>query len=403
MLKIMMKSLLSQKLRLIPIIIQFIIGLTAVFVCSSFIDVQNTAQKRMTAIFPDDAIHIYADQVDRSTHDSDNKSGSPRHYFAEMIGNETADSTISKIGMVQQISLIDEATDTRSLGMMINDSFAQISGLKGVYSELLEHWDKNGDYVPAIAGYGYKDTFQLNEEYFFNYYPEDKKMPLKIHIVAIQNENEHMLLGNSSLAVDTVTDEQNYLIIPQICDFDNIAYSYNMFLPAEENWERDYSVIADTFAKEGVSMNARRITEEVDQVMNRQKPFLIATALFSVVILILSSVGCIGTVLSGMSLRKKEFGVRYALGMQKKQLVYMIVSEMMVIFIISGLVAIAVSNLLMIGPFAEMKTGVSKNALFIGFLVILTCSLICSIIPVNALLQFDPIILLNNSRGTMRK
>ena len=80
----------------------------------------------------------------------------------------------------------------------------------------------------------------------------------------------------------------NYLIIPQICDFDNIAYSYNMFLPAEENWEHDYSAIADTFAKEGVSMNARRITEEVDQVMNRQKPFLIATALFSVVILILS-------------------------------------------------------------------------------------------------------------------
>ena len=66
---------------------------------------------------------------------------------------------------------------------------------------------------------------------------------------------------------------------------------------------------------------------------------LAVTAFFSVVLLLLASIGCMGTVLASVLNRKEEFGIYVALGFTQKQLGRLIMGELISVCMCSFVLA----------------------------------------------------------------
>ena len=399
MIAIIIKSISMQKAKLIPIIIQFVIGLCAAFICCFITNVQKRDIKMLSALFPNDAVHLYSNQAVWDYQSFESEAGQNRYYCDSILGKKLTASGTSGVGLVQQFSMIEPRSTDKTMCLMVNDDFLQISSLGIIYPELYTFGKPDSEYIPAVVGYGLKDSYVPGEEYSFSFSCDGVSKIINLKIIAVQDKDQIMIAGNSSMAVDTCVSDQRYLIIPSIVQFDNIAYTNNLFIPVDtENVNRS-AEICELFATEGIVLNSRRISEEITAVKNRQKPFIIATAMFAGIILFLSSIGFIGTLLSALSLRTKELGIRYALGMRKKQLALMVISEILFVFIISCAIALLLSIILMLGPFSEIRFTMSLSAVYGGLSVIILCCALCSVIPVNLILKSEPVTLLNNSRG----
>ncbi|MGE5627067.1 MAG: ABC transporter permease [Solirubrobacterales bacterium] len=75
------------------------------------------------------------------------------------------------------------------------------------------------------------------------------------------------------------------------------------------------------------------INYEINAYLHRNEIPMYFSIGFSLAILVLSSFGMIGVILSSIIRRKTEFGIRYALGSTPKNMVFLIVGEIIAVFI----------------------------------------------------------------------
>jgi len=75
-------------------------------------------------------------------------------------------------------------------------------------------------------------------------------------------------------------------------------------------------------------------------------PYSMKYFFYGVIILILSSFGIISTILFSILKRKREFGVRIAVGASKKDIAKMITGEIAALFIISQVLSILIALLI---------------------------------------------------------
>ena len=113
-----------------------------------------------------------------------------------------------------------------------------------------------------------------------------------------------------------------------------------------------------------------------DRYYNKQKTVILATMIFAIIIIVLSLLGTIGTILSNLVLRKREFGIHYAMGLSKKHLLIMTLGEGMVMFFISFVISIA-GSLAVTFFMASEGFKITLENVAITLLVMIVCMVVC--------------------------
>ena len=187
------------------------------------------------------------------------------------------------------------------------------------------------------------------------------------------------------------TENMMFVLLPEsekpIC-----SDKYFIKLRNDVDRERFIKDINDLGKKYGIESYTHDINYEINEYINGNMIPMIASITLSVILLILSSIGLVGVILSSILRRKKEFGIRYSLGCTPNELLKLIVGEIMLLFIMSTFLGITISYI--VSLFIENME--------IGLLSMICCSgimfLFCflsSIIPARKIIKMDPITLIN--------
>ena len=120
--------------------------------------------------------------------------------------------------------------------------------------------------------------------------------------------------------------------------------------------------------------------------------------IFAIIIIVLSLLGTIGTILSNLVLRKREFGIYYAMGLSKKHLLTMILGEGMVMFFISFVISIA-GSLAVTFFMASEGFKITLENVAITLLVMIVCMVVCELLPMRKIAGQEPVELINEGAG----
>lgn len=133
--------------------------------------------------------------------------------------------------------------------------------------------------------------------------------------------------------------------------------------------------------------------------LNEKKLELFYLGTFSLILIILSSFGLIGVTLTAIISRKKEFGVRYALGALPKDLCKIVYGEILIMFLEAYAVGLIAS--LILSRFMPKSLGInfSFETVFISFIMIVLLSIVVAIIPIKNIIAAKPVELI---RGTSK-
>nr|WP_307906180.1 FtsX-like permease family protein [Clostridium botulinum] len=80
----------------------------------------------------------------------------------------------------------------------------------------------------------------------------------------------------------------------------------------------------------------------ISQVYNRSKPWIVLTLTFSFLLSVLSFIGFIGILISYITFRKREYGIRFALGSTNKELSRLVCGEISLSLIITNFISIII-------------------------------------------------------------
>lgn len=107
------------------------------------------------------------------------------------------------------------------------------------------------------------------------------------------------------------------------------------------------------------------IQNESKHLVNEKKGNIeqkVGIVVYSIIMLILSSFGIISISLSSLMKRKKEIGVRFAMGAKKSHIIILLCGEFIGLFIISGLISLVLSYI-----FSKMNGSMLIDLKVIGF------------------------------------
>ena len=130
--------------------------------------------------------------------------------------------------------------------------------------------------------------------------------------------------------------------------------------------------------------------------MRSERSLQAGVAACGALVLLLSSIGLYGAVALGVGQRRREIGIRMALGAQRTQMLGMVLRQSMTLVIIGiaigFLVALAATRVM-----ATLLYGVSANDLSIYAVVIVllgAAALLASYIPARRAMKVDPMVAL---------
>lgn len=303
------------------------------------------------------------------------------------------------IGMIDSISVYDEESNEIPNAIMVNYDFVDMAKWnieKGSVKDFIQY--NNEGSVPVIISYSLSDTYKINQEYNIEYMAEDDVHEAVIKVVAVTSEDSYMFMGNATYITETTSNKNGYMMFPQIMDFSDLAYEYNVIIDKNNKFEELQNKISEEYSKIGKEVQFISLESQVNQYYSKQKTVILATMVFAVIIILLSLLGTIGTILSSIILRKREFGIYYSMGLSKKNLLVMILGEGVVMFFISFLIS-TVGSLIITYFMRADGFKISIWNLIITMLVMIICMLICEWMPMRKISSQEPVDLINERTG----
>lgn len=116
---------------------------------------------------------------------------------------------------------------------------------------------------------------------------------------------------------------------------------------------------------------------------------------FSIIILILCSFGIVAIVLSSILKRKIEFGIRYSIGASPKNIMTLIIGEILLMFILGDIIGTILTYVISIN-IDTVKIGCLT--IFPTTLIMFIFSFLSSLIPAIKIINMEPIKLIRGER-----
>lgn len=157
----------------------------------------------------------------------------------------------------------------------------------------------------------------------------------------------------------------------------------------EASFKKDLN---ETLNKYNMTGSVHNINDELNLYINRNKIPIMSCIGISVILLILSSFGLIGVILSSIIRRKIEFGIRYSIGATPKNIMQLIVGEILFLFIVGNFLGIMLA--LIISLFSSgIKIGMIT--IFASTVIMLIFCFLASLMPAIKIIRIEPVKLIN--------
>jgi len=314
------------------------------------------------------------------------------------IYDEIKSDTNVSIGILDNISVYDENNMVDN-AIMVNKDFINMAKWKfqdGNIEKLVNYNDD--DVIPVIVSYSLRDKYKFNEKYNIEYMIDEGTYNATIMVVAVADKNSYIFTGNATCISDTIKNKEDFMIFPKIADFSDLAYENNVLIKANSDLENIEDRLSDEYENVGKNIQFISLESQIEQYYNKQKTVILATMIFAIIIIVLSLLGTIGTILSNLVLRKREFGIYYAMGLSKKHLLTMILGEGMVMFFISFVISIA-GSLAVTFFMASEGFKITLENVAITLLVMIVCMVVCELLPMRKIAGQEPVELINEGAG----
>lgn len=400
MLRIILVSLRKRVKRFALVFVQFFIGLTVLLFGMFSVERFFRYERNVEQVLPADMLHLMGEEETETGAGDDMEDGPVEEtgkgaYDYERVMEEVRREVPGlKLGVFENVLI--EAGDEEASFLMCSREVLEMVHISADQSEMELLADyKGGDTVPVLVSSDLAEDYEVGEEYPF---PDDT-MPqfasCRMRIAGVMEEGAGLCMGGSSDLSSSIKTAERTIVGPEIFAFDpDYAYEYNLVCLATEGTDREE--LKTEFSKRGWDVGIQSVREEIQKYFEREKTVMFGAIGFSAILLVLSAVGCVGTLLSMVLSRKKEFGIYFSLGMKKRDLAVMVLGEVSVIFLASYLGALCAFAVI-VQAGMDGAGFVPAASMTMTMAVMFLCAVLCVILPVRKIMRWKPVELLSKA------
>ncbi|NLM35224.1 MAG: ABC transporter permease [Clostridiales bacterium] len=411
MIGLIIESIQKQKKKLSLIALQFVIGFTCLLLGVGVLENTINFKKAISKFTALGNIHVYV--FNEAPVEEGIKYGEPiitedptEQELKKLDKYRDIVEKVKKEGVIDKFGLFEkrDGYKDQSIEAKIDNSFYILNKVmfslltfdidKGQIEPLI-NYNSDKDYIPVLVSKTLENQYPLNSQhdiYFADFTQNVEKCTIKV--VGVLSKRSVFFTGGCTRLTENALTNKEYVIIPQYGDFHwNTTYEYNSLVSLTNNVDmvEKLAKLNDIYEKNEIKIYNNPLKEEVKEYYSQRKPVMIAIIIFASIILLLSALGFIGTILSSIISRKKEFGIYFSIGISKKNLIKLVLGEMVLLFVSSFLLANVVNFLMLKGFLADSGIGVSFMATFATLIIITVLILPAIIIPVRYLSKLQPI------------
>lgn len=397
MLRIILASLRKRVKRFALVFVQFFIGLTVLLFGMFSVERFFRYERNVEQVLPADMLHLMGAEEETGVGTEDGPvvgSGKGAYDYEQVMEEVRKEVPGLKLGVFENVLI--EAGDEEASFLMCSREVLEMVHISADQSEMEQLADyKGGETVPVLVSSDLAEDYEVGEEYPF---PDDT-MPqfasYRMRIAGMMEEGAGLCMGGSSDLSSSIKTAEHTIVGPEIFAFDpDYAYEYNLVCLTAEG--TDQEELKTEFSKRGWDVGIQSVREEIQKYFEREKTVMFGAIGFSAILLVLSAVGCVGTLLSMVLSRKKEFGIYFSLGMKKRDLAVMVLGEVSVIFMASYLGALCAFAVI-VQAGMDGAGFVPAASMTMTMAVMFLCAVLCVILPVRKIMQWKPVELLSKA------
>jgi len=306
---------------------------------------------------------------------NDNRVASIGSYDTGYVTSDTSDR---RDGLYKNVKVL--AIDSDLINVINNSK--SIEAIK----------DYKSNSIPVLVGKNVENIMPIGTTKVIKLNNVNKEYSIIVKGI-IKNNTFFLTNSFSSDISDNIerTDDKIIVILPKS---EPSLFGNNLLINlknnfAEDSFKTDLSKVLNQYNMTG---SVHIINHEVNQYIERNKIPIIASVGVSLILLMLSSFGLIGVILSSIIRRKTEFGIRYSIGATPKNIMQLIVGEILFLFLVGNFLGIMLA--LIISLFiSAIKIGLIT--IFISTLIMLIFCVLSSLIPAIKIIRIEPVKLIN--------
>ena len=400
MLRIILVSLRKRAKKFALVFVQFFIGLTVLLFGMFSVERFLRYERNVEQVLPADMLHLMGEE-EAETGAGDDMEDEPVEetgkgvFDYERVMEEVRKEVPGlKLGVFENVLI--EAGDEEASFLMCSREVLEMVDISADQSEMEQLAGyQGGETVPVLVSSDLAADYEVGEEYPF---PDDT-MPqfasCRMRIAGVLEEGAGLCMGGSSDLSSSIKTAERTIVGPEVFAFDpDYAYEYNLVCLAAEGTDREE--LKTEFSKRGWDVGIQSVREEIQKYFEREKTVMFGAIGFSAILLVLSAVGCVGTLLSMVLSRKKEFGIYFSLGMKKRDLAVMVLGEVSVIFLASYLGALCAFAVI-VQAGMDGAGFVPAASMAMTMAVMFLCAVLCVILPVRKIMRWKPVELLSKA------
>lgn len=265
-----------------------------------------------------------------------------------------------------------------------------------------DFWKENinpKNYIPVIISSNLEKDFPMGstkEIPYFGWESADRSRTIKIKVVGVLKEDSPFWRGGSS-SISEKLIRDNLIMIPKFEDMIDPQLSSHVLISLKKGADVSgfKQVIEDEFNKKELVCQVSTIGEQLDNYYLSNQVILWSSVIFSLIILILTSFGIIGVVLSSILQRKKEFGVRISLGASPRLIAFMMAGEIAFIYLLSFLASL-LFMFIMLASFEKLPITINLFNVTSTLMVTFIFAIFASVVPFFRIYQMEPVQILKD-------
>lgn len=356
----MVKQTISkQGKKRILIILQLFIAFICLSLGIGMLQNTNKDIKDVKKIAPENMLHIATYLANVSSKEDVDQTKTDEIDIENIYKSIKKNNNVSNVGTFLVNNIIPSNSNINineeSIPVISIDSdFLKFSTFNVVQGRNLNENDmENNDKIPVIIGNKLSKAIHIGSIIKSNIYNYEKEMI----VVGILPQKMRFWGGGGSFLSNSLIN-LDYGIIAPIQNEQNSSDTFatrvlrNTVIQLKDVTKKDDFInyveqnLNENVTKYGYYLKVKDLESEINQIYLRNKVVIYSSISLALIILILSTFGLIGVIMTSIVQRKKEFGIRYAIGATPKHLASLILLETFFLYVTASIFGLIFMTLL---------------------------------------------------------
>lgn len=376
--------------------VQFTIGFAALLVGIGCVENVLQYKRNVESLAPLDTVHISVGEY-AVLGDSAAVLSEYRSVFSQVQESGLAD----ELGLFEPLSVYDSCERGRQ-GLRLYEldmgclAMSELSLQEGTEAPL-EDYDRASGTVPIVVSASLSGRYQMGERYSLFYVDGEtyEYEEVQVEVAGVLEPSQRFWRGGATRLSENIARNKDFILAPQFMDFqEDITYSMNLLIRlsgTRTEKETKLEQIRSIYEENQIDVQVHTLQEEVDSYYEVQKVPVIGALTFAGILLLLSLLGCIGVILAEITVRYHEFGIYYAVGMTKKDMIVLMQGEILMLYCGSFLIASGGSMLFWRLLMKSTSISVNGRTILAAAAAMLACVVLCAGIPFIRLRKMEPV------------